>query len=300
MLAIVRKELADYINSFRFMILFVLVLGLSALALYSASTGIRGTGNEGFIFLKLYTIEPQGISAPILQFLLNYVNFLPLVFIPLFGVLLGFDAINKERTNGTLSRIMSQPVYRDGVINGKFVASLIVLVVIMTTSIILIGGFGLRMIGIPPTSEEIIRIFLFLVFMIIYGAFWISLGILFSVIFRNLATSIICSLAVWLVFSFGVLIIANTVSKDAEMFQSILNYSPNWIFGQATSMILYPTARTLGTITESQASFMVPNPLTLGQSLLVVWPYIVGLVSLSAVCFGISYIVFMKQEIRAT
>lgn len=297
MLAILRKELADYFNSIRFFILFLVVLGLSALALYSASNGIRGAGTEGFIFLRLYTTEPQGIP---LSFLFNYINFIPLIFVPLFGIVLGFDAINRERSSGTLSRIMSQPVYRDSVINGKFLASLFILTLIMASSVILIAGYGLRMIGIPPTAEEIMRIFLYIVFMVIFGSFWISLAILFSVIFRNLATSIICSLGLWLVFSFGLLVLAIAVSKNEDTFNMILNFSPNWLFGQASSMILYPAVRTLGALTIEQLTYMVPNPLSLGQSLVLIWPYMVGLISLSSICFGISYVVFMKQEIRAT
>ena len=115
MLAILRKELADYFNSFRFLILFLVMIAMSALALNTASNGIRGAGNEGFIFLRLFTTEP---SWKTLSFLFNYVNFIPLVFVPLFGILLGFDAVNRERASGTLSRILSQPIYRDGVING--------------------------------------------------------------------------------------------------------------------------------------------------------------------------------------
>jgi len=99
----------------------------------------------------------------------------------------------------------------------------------------------------------------------------------------------------WLFLSFGIYFIARSMN-DA----SVLNYSPNWMLGHATSMVLYPTVRTLGTITTEQAAYMVPNPLSLGQSLTLLWPYMVGLISLSAICFAISYIVFMKQEVRAS
>ena len=53
-------------------------------------------------------------------------------------------------------------------------------------------------------------------------------------------------------------------------------------------------------MTQAQMAYMLPNPLSLGQSLLLIWPYLTIMVSLSAVCFGISYVVFMRQEIRAT
>jgi ABC-2 type transport system permease protein len=298
MLAILRKELADYINSFRFMILFIIIIALSALALYSASLGIRGEGSESFIFLKLFTTEPQNMP---LGFFFNYVNFIPLVFIPLFAIVLGFDAINRERNSGTISRILSQPVYRDSVINGKFLASLFVLAVIMLSSLAIIAGYGMRMIGIAPTSEEIIRIFFYFLFMLIYGAFWISLAILFSVLFRNMATSIIVSLALWLLLSFGIFVIGAAVSNDNQAtLNTILNISPNYFFGNSSALILSPASRTIGSLTAEQSSYMIPNPLGLGQSLGIIWPYIVGLISLSAVCFAVSYIAFMKQEIRST
>jgi len=41
---------------------------------------------------------------------------------PILGLALGFDAVNKERVNGTLSIVLGQPIYRDSVINGKFIA----------------------------------------------------------------------------------------------------------------------------------------------------------------------------------
>ena len=50
----------------------------------------------------------------------------------------------------------------------------------------------------------------------------------------------------------------------------------------------------------AQMAYMLPNPLSLVQSLLLIWPYLTIMVSLSAVCFGISYVIFMRQEIRAT
>jgi ABC-2 type transport system permease protein len=294
MAAIIRKELAEYFNSARFMMLFILLLGFSAWTVYSDQQ-LLATGAQNFVFLKLYYTAPKGISGQELAFFLIYINFLPLVFIPLVAVLLGFDAINKERNSGTLSRIISQPVYRDSVINGKFIASLIVLALMLGTSLVLIGGYGLRMIGVPPSSEEILRLFLYFFNMLIFGTFWIGLTMLFSIIFRNLATSMIFAVIIWLFFSFGIYLIARSFGDS-----DILNYSPNWMLGQALSVVMYPAIRTFGSISSNVLNYIVPNPLSLGQSLLVVWPYMVGLIALSAVCFAASYIVFMKQEIRST
>ena len=292
MVAIIRKELADHFTSMRGLILFILAFLISALALYSAHQGIRGAGGEDLIFLRLYTTEQPGID---LGFIINFINFVALFFIPLVGILLGFDAINRERSGGTLSRLMSQPIYRDSVINSKFIAGLVILSVLLTCTILLIAGYGIRMIGVPPSPEEIIRLFIYLVLMIIYGAFWIGLSIIFSILFRNLATSIITSIGLWIIFSFGFLVAARSLGDT-----TILRFSPNWLFSNASAAIMQPTARTFGTITSAQEAYMIPNPLSLDQSMILAWPYLIGLVCLSVVCFAISYVLFMRQEIRAT
>jgi ABC-2 type transport system permease protein len=39
--------------------------------------------------------------------------------------------------------------------------------------------------------------------------------------------------------------------------------------------------------------------LPLDQSLLLAWPQVVALVALTMVCFGLGYVAFMRQEVRA-
>jgi len=316
MLAIMRKELADYFNSIRFLVLFLLVLVASGFGLYAVQQGIRATleasktvTSSGFVFLALFTSYYQNI--PPLAFSLSLI-------VPIVGIALGFDAINSERTGGTMSRILSQPVYRDSVFNGKFLAGIITMTIMVGTTLLLVAGYGLRMIGVPPTAYEIIRLFIYLVITVIYGAFWMALAMLFSVIFRRAAGSLLIPIAFFLVlFFFWVMLglgpaIANalvpvgsestleTQIKNAELQMTLLRISPSYLFQEAFIMLLVPVSKGLGIITVAQADYMIQNPLSLGQSLLVIWPHVVGLISLSAICFGISYIVFMKQEIRAT
>jgi ABC-2 type transport system permease protein len=88
--------------------------------------------------------------------------------------------------------------------------------------------------------------------------------------------------------------------RSLELQETILRISPIYLFQEAFFVLLNPVVMGLGVISSSQAAYMVGTPLSLGQSLLSVWPNIVGLISLSVVFFAISYVVFMKQEIRAT
>lgn len=294
MKAVFRKEMADYFSSTRCLILFLLVLFISAVALFAAYVGMRGTSSEGFVFLRLFTTQIPNFP---LAFLLTFINFNALFFIPIIGITLGFDAINREHSGRTLSRVLSQPLFRDSVINGKFLASTTILSMMVGIGILLVGGFGLRMIGVPPSSEEIIRLFLYLVLATVYGAFWVGLSMLFSILFRSLASSLLVSLALWLFFSFGMFIIALVVPQDVSM--SVLQFSPSWLCALASTVLIQPQLGA-GIVLEIIGSTIKPSPLSLGQSLLMVWPHLVVLVSLTAVCFAVSYVVFMRQEIRAT
>jgi len=305
--AIFRKEVTDYFTSFRIFILFLLVCLASALALYAAYNGIRGTTETRFVFLKLFTTPAEAIPD-----LFTFVNFIALFLIPIVGISIGFDAINREQSGGTMSRILSQPVYRDSVINGKFLAGIFTLLVMMTVTILIISGLGLRLIGVPPIPEEIIRLFFYLIFTVVFGAFWVGLAILFSIIFRNTAVSLLTSVAIWLFFGvFYILIapeIANAVAPisdgtaealihNLELQQTLLRFSPNHLFSEASLVLLQPPA--YGSLTAVRLA--IPgNPLSLGQSMLLVWPHLTGLVSLTIVCFAISYVIFMRREIRST
>ncbi len=317
MLTIFRKELADYFISIRIFILFLLVILASAGGIYAANQGIGGAVTEtGFVFLKLFTTSGEAIPS-----LITFVA----LFVPIIGIALGFDAINSERSGGTLSRILSQPIYRDNVINGKFLAGIVTMSIMMAVTLLIVSGFGLgfRLVASPivatlnpvlgwnlwtpiavspPIPEEVFRLFLYLVLTIIYGAFWMGLAILFSVLFRRIATSLLSSLALWLFFGFFYIsLIVPAIAKTAELELMLLRFSPNTLFQEATMVLLLPRWRGAGLLTAGEElAYMLPNPLSLGQSMLIVWPQLTALVSLTAVCFAVSYVLFMKQEIRAT
>jgi ABC-2 type transport system permease protein len=305
--AIVRKELADYFSSMRVFILIVLALGISALALYEAAQGIRSSTDNEFVFLKLFTTPLPGDS----QFtsLLAYTNILAMFFIPIMGIALGFDAVNRERNSGTLSRLIAQPIYRDNIINAKFLAGLSVITLIVGASILLIAGYGIRMIGVPPSAEEIIRIFLFGVIIVIYGAFWMGLSMLFSTLFRNMASSSLASLGIWLIFGVFLMFLGYMTSLISNLsfgqYLMISRISPSFLFTEAITMLLFPYSKGMGIFVDiigggDSINYLMNTPLSLGQSLTIAWPQFIAIIALTVICFAISYVLFMRQEVRST
>lgn len=312
--AIFKKELADHFSSYRFMILFALITMVSLIIAYMVGLSIKEelahVAKPKYVFLMLFT--SRGALFSLVQFIA--------FFGPLIGLILGFDMINRERNEGTLSRLLSQPVYRDSVINGKFLAGVVTISIMMISIVLLITGLGLRMAGVVPGFDEVWRIVVYLIISIVYISFWLGVSILFSIIFRGIATSALAALAVWIFFSFfvslGATVMADAlvpevgisnpeaILKHAKIQRAFSLVSPMQLYADATGTIIDPTRKTTRTVVLmgplekiSQARFS--GPLTLGLSIFVVMPYILLLIAITAICFAISYTIFMRQEIRS-
>jgi len=315
--AVYRKELEDHFSSVRFILLMTVILMVSLLTAYMVGSGLRkeleGMQRPSMLFLLLFT------STGALLSLAQFIAF----FGPLIGMVLGFDAINRERAARTLSKVLSQPIYRDAVINGKFLAGLTVIAVMLLAIVLLISGLGLRVLGVVPGWEEVARLAVFLVLSVVYIGFWLGVAILASVLFRSIATSALATLALWIFFAFfmalGASLVADIVtplppglSQDPEALvrregtqRMVASLSPMTLYSEATGTILDPMRKTTRSLVlvgpfERLSMSRFQNPLPLVQSALIVAPHLISLVAITMVCFAVCYAVFMRQEIRST
>ena len=315
---IYKKELTDHFSIYRFVILFALIAMVSFITSYMAGINLRenleGVVKPKFIFLMLFNTTGALFS------MVQFVAF----FGPLMGLVLGFDAINRERADGTLIKLVSQPIYRDAVINGKFLAGLTTITIMLVSIVLVISGLGLVLLGVVPGIEEIWRLAIYLIISIFYISFWLGVSILFSIFFKSIATSALASIALWIFLSFfvslGASVLANTVApvdtrrgnhadhtemlvKNARVREAISLVSPMVLYSNASATIIDPMRKTtralvlMGPLEEISAS-RFQNPLPLGQSIIVVYPHLVALIAVTLICFAISYVVFMTQEIR--
>lgn len=307
LMAVVSKEAADHLTSARMRFLEVLV-GLAAIgAVYAATRSIRQSeGSDPFLFLTLFTTAKDPLPS--------FVAFLGFL-VPLAAIALGFDAINTEHTRRTLSRIVAQPIYRDALLMGKFLAALLTLGILLAVLWLVVIGLGLIFLGLPPSGEEVARAFTFWAATVCYGGVWLALSMMFSVVFRQPATSALAALAIWLIFAFFWPIIAQLAAQSmvpdgapsiiAQAYQAIYEpmfarVSPNYLFGEATLALLNPATRSLGPIFMSQLEgALVGAPIPFGQSVLLVWPHFTGLIAGTILLFTATYVAFQRQEIRA-
>src|SRR5918996_2065655 len=303
------KELGDHLYSGRFIVLLG-VLGIAtAAAVFAASGGIRDIAPdaEGItaLFLKLFTVTVE----PVPFALIIFVSFLA----PMLGIMFGFDSVNGERAQGTLPRLLSQPIHRDEVILGKFVAGISVIAIMLTSLVVFVAGIGIFRLGVTPSLQEATRLFVWLLLAIVYVAFWQGLATLVSVRTSRAATSALVPVGIWLVlalfgnFIFGA--VAGVISPDdgtnagllanAQTEHTVSQISPITLFEEGSTVLLDPEVRATGLLTLEQVDRAIVSELNLAQSLGIVWPQMVFLLAMTAAMFALAYVSFMRQEVRA-
>ncbi|MBM3644773.1 MAG: ABC transporter permease [Alphaproteobacteria bacterium] len=306
------KEFSDHLSSARMMVLMLFVLAFGALPVGLSLQELRNvTESDPFLFLRIFTSAPQRVPF-------SFTAALALV-IPLLAIGLAFDSVNSEFNRRTLSRVLSQPIYRDALLLGKFLGGLATLAVALMALWLIVFGAGLLLLGLPPRGVEVARAAAFLLVAIAYGGVWLAAALLFSVIFRSTATSALCALGLWLFFAIlwplvvQVLVLSlvapevaagfGRIDETLAMIQTqagLERLSPNTLFTEAVIGLLNPETRTLGPVLPAQMRGAIMGaPLPFGQSLLLIWPQITGLVAGMIMVFAAAYVIFQRQEVRA-
>jgi ABC-2 type transport system permease protein len=313
---IAAKELADHLGSVRFIVL-LLVVGVAAVVpLYFTSTAISSSApqlaGQPALFLWLFTQGSKDVGG------ITTVAFAAL-FVPIVGIAFGFDAVNSERSQGTLSRLLAQPIHRDDVVNGKFAAGITVIALMLAALVLLITALGIVRLGIIPSGEELARVAAWLLATILYAAFWLAFALLLSVVIRGAASAALVGFGTWLALTlFGAFLLPvlantlfppNTTGTANDFFASttaqqlFLRISPATLYQDIVTAVMDPSARSvlgvgnLGQYVSVQQQ--VPGLLSLDQSVLIVWPQVVAMVALTVAMFALAYVLFLRQEVRA-
>jgi ABC-2 type transport system permease protein len=304
---VLAKEAADTLSGARMWLLEALVFLTAIGAAYAAILSIRVTiGQSPFLFLRLFTMTQDPLPS-----FISLLGFL----IPLVAIAIGFDTINGEFSRRTMSRVLAQPIYRDALLLGKFLAGLVSLAIGLVSLWLLTIGLGLLLLGLPPSTEEVLRMLVFFVASLAYAGVWLAVAMLFSVVFRAPATAALAALGVWLLFAlfWSVLtpLVATLVAGPPDTIfgpnlaylqtsQALDRISPNTLYAEIALALLQPATRALGPVFYSQIQgALLGAPLPAGQSFLLVWPQLTGLVATMIITFAIAYVLFQRQEIRA-
>jgi ABC-2 type transport system permease protein len=324
-MVVCRKELSDHLGNRRFLLICGLILALALLSAYQGAQYIRTNDNASFI--NIFSGSSGGTPFTQLMF----------YFGPVLGLALSFDAINRERSQGSLSVLLSQPLFRDSIINGKFLAGVGALSLVSVATVGIMSGVAIPMLGFGPTPDEIVRIIAFTLLTVLYLSVWFAIGTFFSTVTKKTTTSMLMSLSTWvfsiLVISIIASLIANSIvstrtptgsfvnlsgetdldamnaaisewqersARNREISSFIRRISPSTLYSEAASTLL-----TVNNVISSSSSGPVVvsydgyGSIGAEQDMLATWPQITVLAAIMAACFAASYTMFLRQEIRA-
>jgi ABC-2 type transport system permease protein len=312
-LVVFRKELADNLGSKRYLTLFLLILLLGSISAYQGAEFIKD--NPGADFVVLFSGSGLGYS---------FVQLMAL-FGPILGLALGFDAINKERSSGTLITLLSRPIFRDSIFTGKLLAGISAVCLLVLGSMVIMSGIAIPLVGFGPTIDQAARIIILTMFTMVYLAFWLGLGLLFSVLIKKTSTSILAAIVVWLFFviviPIGAVLVADSVTPlpvevrgekgfDKELYleilqeratvqNSIMLISPSNIYTKASSNILSQPITGTGVIGGGGIGKGSPfRDLTIDEGLSASWAHVTVILVGLIIFLAISYAKFLRQEIR--
>lgn len=220
-LNIAKKEITDALRNKLFLITLGLLLLLTVISIVLGSVQVRTAMNDYYSsinFLKsigktdfppIPKLNPISISK-------GFVNYIGMIG-ALLAMILGNHAIAKERRNGTLKLLLSRPIFRDTLLNGKLLGNLGILALISVLTGI-ITYVSLKLIGnVPLSSSEIVRLMMFFIMSFLYMAFFLVLAITFSIVIKNINKALLVAIIVWLVLAFIFPQIGDTMDMDNQL-----------------------------------------------------------------------------------
>ena len=111
------------------------------------------------------------------------------------AIAIGFDLISREQDDGTLKSLLSRPIYRDSVINGKAIAAIALIAVVLAATF-LISGAILLFNNIVPQGDDLTRMIALYLVSLLYMVVFLAIAMMVSAIARNTSMAMMISLGI--------------------------------------------------------------------------------------------------------
>ncbi len=151
------------------------------------------------------------------------------IFVPVMGIVMGFDVMVKEISSSSLNVLLTHPVFRDTIILGKFLGALVCIFITLIISVNIATGVMFIVSGMPITMQYLLRIELFILISFLYSLTFVALSLFISTIADRSNISLLYSIAIWLFFTVLLAEMIQTsaliITDNLEITQAItLNY----------------------------------------------------------------------------
>ncbi|AFL96174.1 hypothetical protein CL1_1979 [Thermococcus cleftensis] len=216
------KELYTAVKSRRFTVIVATYLVIFGLAVYGTKDylvqlGVPTVESNSF---TVWGVTGEIYTTPLA--VLFTVNMMIITVLgAVLGAALGADAVNREIESGTMKVLLGHPVYRDEVINGKFLGMATLVAVTNLVAYVAMVAVML-MLGLPLDADSLVRGFAAMAVTILYTLVFLSVGLLLSTLSKKPETSMLAAvgLAIFLTVFYG--IVAGVVA------QRIVGPEPPW------------------------------------------------------------------------
>ncbi len=204
---VAKKEFLDHVMGKKFLVILAILMIISFLAMHQ---GVESY-NKQLESYKERTAEidehPEGMSPgwmpekPSVLFVFQMMSMLFGILYAILAIAIGFNLISGEKESGSLKSLLSHPVFRDTIINGKALGGMGALGFAMLVMTLLSIGI-LMMLGIMPTGDEFVRILVFMGFTLLFMFSFFAIALMCSTIAKNSTRAITYTLVIFIVISF--------------------------------------------------------------------------------------------------
>ncbi|HJH25279.1 MAG TPA: ABC transporter permease [Methanophagales archaeon] len=214
---VARKEFVDHLTSKKFILILALFLIISA---YSMHVGMDHYNNR----LESYKEQISQIEEeegpvrwmpekPSILLIFERLHFVMSLLGAILAIATGFDLITREKERGSLKSLLSHPVYRDEIINGKAVGGILALVLSVGIAFIILFAM-LLIFSIVPDMDEFWRIVLFGAVTVLCLLTYFSIALMASTVSKDSGRALMYALVIVLALSFAMPMIGGLVAES--------------------------------------------------------------------------------------
>ncbi len=214
-LVVARKEVLENLRSARYWGLVALFVLFYVASTYAIGFAIRGFG-----------ATLAGRQRVVLQLSTNVVNAFAYI-APLLGIALGFGAVAAEREKGTIRLVLSRPIYRDDLLNGKLIAAVVLIVAALALSTLIAVPLAVALQGVNVTAEDFARLLLLLAPALLLALAYYSISLFTSVNASRSSHALMVSLVLWIFFTFVLPIVASLIAFHVLGPPPAITFRPN-------------------------------------------------------------------------
>jgi ABC-2 type transport system permease protein len=262
-LNIARKEFSDFVGSKFILVVTLIFLITFGINLYLIVSNYGNNNPAGYLLgYSQYRLQQGLSSTALLSTVQDALCEIMLSFGGVVALLMGYLAISNERRNNALTTIITKPLFRDTIINGKFLGAIAFLVLffafisaVYTIGVIIIIGEAFNPIAYAYLASMPVIIALALLCVMIYY----SVSILVSIFIKNDMLALFVSVLVWLIFTqelsswdIAMYIAAFSGQSQLAIITTIMKICPNSLV--SLSILSYNDTLNVGLVNSVMAN----------------------------------------------